>query len=357
MEQKPWIRWLNSSDNLKSKTCGEPCRTSANPTWAGLFAIVMTLALCEARVEAQQLPKVPRIGFLSTSSSRNPSLGMRSVRRELGTLGYVEGKNITYEYRYAEDKPDRTPALAEELVRLNVDVIVAGGGSDARAAKNATQTIPIVFLESIADPAAVGLVNSLARPGGNVTGFTTIATVLAGKRLEMLKETIPKLSRVAVLWNPGAADNLLQWQESQQLARRLGLQLHSMEVRSADQYESVFKEAVSARIGALAVTRTRLTNVNRKRIIDLVVKNRLPTMYYRAEFVELGGLMSYGADEVEPFKRVAAMVDKILKGTKPADIPVEQSTKFDFVVNLKTAKALGLTIPPEVLARATRIIR
>jgi putative tryptophan/tyrosine transport system substrate-binding protein len=305
---------------------------------------------------AQQTGKIHRIGFMS-GGFPGSSRGIEPFKRELRELGYVDGKNIAFEYRYAEDKPDRSPALADELVRLKVDVIVTGGGSDTQAAKNATKTIPIVFLESVSDPVALGLVDSLARPGGNITGFTTIAAVLAGKRLELLKETIPKLSRVAVLWNPKAPDTVQQWKESQLAARELGLQLHSMEVSSIDEYESAFKEVAKARSGALAVTRHRLANANQKRIADLAAKNRLPAIAARGEFVDSGGLMSYGADEVEPLRRAASMVDKILKGAKPADLPVEQPMKFEFIINLKAAKQIGLTIPPNVLARADRVIR
>ena len=307
-------------------------------------------------VWAQQPTKGPTIGFLSGGFSGS-NRGIEQFQRALRELGYVEGKNITFEYRYAEDKPDRSPALAAELIRLKVDVIVAGGTGDTLAAKNATRTIPIVFLEEVSDPVASGLVDSLARPGGNITGFTTIAAVLAGKRLELLKETIPKLSRVAVLWDPKAPGNAPQWKESQLAARQLGLQLYSMEVSSADKYESAFKEAIKARSAALAVTRHRLANTHLKRIADLATKHRLPAIYTRGDFVVSGGLMSYGADEVEPFRRAAVMVDKILKGTKPADLPVERSTKFEFVINLKTAKQIGLTIPPNVLARADKVIK
>jgi putative ABC transport system substrate-binding protein len=317
---------------------------------------VMVLLAVEVVAEAQQPTKIHRIGFLS-GGFPGSTFGIRSIQRELAALGYVEGKNIAFEYRYAEDKPERSPSLADDLVRLKVDVIVAGGGSDTQAAKNATKTIPIVFLESVADPVAVGLVASLARPGGNITGFTTIATVLAGKRLELLKEAIPNLSRVAVLWNPQARDNAPQWKESQQVAPQLGLQLHSMEVSSADKYESAFREAIKAGSAALAATRQRLSNTYQKRIIELASKNRLPAIYYREDFVENGGLMSYGPDEIEPFRRAASMVDKILKGAKPADIPVEQPTKFEFLVNLRTAKQIGLTIPPNVLARADKVIK
>ena len=307
--------------------------------------------------EAQQAGKVHRVGFLTGGFPGPEGFGSDSVRRELRRLGYVEGKNIAYEYRYAEGKRERSPALADELVRLKVDVIVAGGGNDTQSAKNATRTIPIVFLESVADPVAIGLVASLARPGGNITGFTTIATVLAGKRLELLKEAIPKLSRVAVLWNPLTQDNAPQWKESQQVAPRLGLQLHSMAVSSPDKYDSAFKEAIKAGSGALAVTRHRLTVSYQKSIIELAAKNLLPTIHFREDFVDNGGLMSYGADEIEPFRRAAAMIDKILKGAKPADIPVEQSSKFELAINLKTAKTLKVTIPNAVLARADKVIR
>ena len=321
-----------------------------------LLLIIALIDLGAGSAQAQQTGKIRRIGFLS-GGFPGSSRGIKLFQREFRELGYVEGKNIAFEYRFAEDRPDRYPALADDLVRLQVDVIVAGGGSDTRAAKNATRTIPIIFLEEVSDPVASGLVASLAQPGGNITGFTTIAAVLAGKRLELLKETIPKLSRVAVLWNPQVSDNAPQWKESQLAARQLGLQLHSMEVSGAGQYESAFKEAVKARSAALAVTRHRLSIAYQKRIIELAAKNRLPAIYYRGDFVDSGGLMSYGADEVEPFKRAASMVDKILKGTKPADIPVEQPKKFELIINLKAAKQIGLTIPPNVLVRADRVIK
>jgi ABC-type uncharacterized transport system substrate-binding protein len=316
----------------------------------------MLFALCVS-AEAQQAGKVYRVGRLSGGISSS-TFAYDAIRRELRELGYVEGKNISFELRYAEDKPERLPALADELVRLKVDVIIAGGPNDGLTAKKATKTIPIVFNDSSSDPVALGLVNSLAQPGENVTGFYSMADVLAGKRLQLLKESFSKLSRVAVLWVPKSETNEPQWRESQLAARQLGLQLHSMGISGSEKYENAFKEAVKTGSSALAVTRHRLfQTTDQNRIIELAAKNRLPTIYYRQDFVELGGLMSYGADEVEPFKRVAVMVDKILKGTRPADIPVEQSTKFEFVVNLKTAKQLGVTIPSEVLARANRIIR
>jgi putative tryptophan/tyrosine transport system substrate-binding protein len=322
----------------------------------GFALCAMLLALC-FRAEAQQPGKVYRVGYLSGGFASS-TFNIDAVRRELRELGYVEGKNISFELRYAEDKSERAPALADELIRLKVDVIIAGGSNDTRAAKNATKKIPIVFMDAVSDPVARGLVDSLAQPGGNITGFYSMADVLAGKRLEVLKESIPKLSRVAVLWYPTSVTNEPQWTESQLAARHLGLQLHSMKIGGTGKYESAFKEAIKTGSTALALIRHRMSHTtNQKRILDLAAKYRLPAIYYREDFVEQGGLMSYGADEVEPFKRVAVMVDKILKGTKPADIPVERSTKFEFTVSLKTAKTLNLTIPPEVLARATRIIR
>jgi putative tryptophan/tyrosine transport system substrate-binding protein len=324
--------------------------------FVGLLTTVLLSTASPA--DAQQTGKVYRVGRLSGSSSTS-TFSLDALRRELRELGYVEGKNIVFELRNAGDKSERLPALADELVRLKVDLIIAGGPNDGITAKKATQTIPIVITDSVSDPVRRGLVNSLARPGGNVTGFFTMADVLAGKRLEILKDTFPKLSRVAVLLYPESESNEPQWTESQLSARQLGLQLYSMEIGGPDKYESAFKEAIKAGSTALAVTRHRLSqsNVNQQRIIALAAKYRLPAIYFREDFVEKGGLMSYGADEVEPFKRVATMIDKILKGTKPADIPVEQSSKFELVINLKTAKQTGLTIPPNVLARADRVIR
>jgi putative ABC transport system substrate-binding protein len=325
---------------------------------AAVSSILIAVVLLAVAViaEAQQPTKVGKIGWLSIGSDSGPGSTIRAIPAELRALGYVEGKNIAFDYRYADNKLDRLPALADELVRLKVDVLVTPGTPAAIAAKNATRTIPIVFFR-VSDPVPLGLVDSLSRPGGNVTGFTEISEVLAGKRLELLKETVPKLSRVAVLWNPQNPGNAQQWKESQLPARELGLQLHSMEVSSADKYEGAFKEAVKARSGALAVAQDALAGSNLKLIADLAIKHRLPASYPRGEFVDNGGLMSYGPDPDESFKRVASMIDKILKGAKPADLPVEQPTKFELVINLKTAKQIGLTIPPEVLARANRLIK
>jgi putative tryptophan/tyrosine transport system substrate-binding protein len=320
-----------------------------------IVILLVGLGLASVRfAEAQQQAKVAKIGYLSFRSG--PSPGTEGFRRELRALGYVEGKNIAFEYRSAEGKFERFPALVDELVRLKVDVLLTPGTPAALAAKTATRTIPIVFT-GVADPVSTGLVDSLARPGGNITGFTEISEVLAGKRLELLKEAIPKLSRVAVLWNPRNPGNAQQWKESQLAARELGLQLHSMEVSSADKYEGAFKEVVKARSAALAVAQDGLAQFNLKLIADLAIKNRLPAIYPRGDFVTSGGLMSYGPDPAENYRRAAFMVDKILKGAKPADLPVEQPTKFELMINLKTAKALGLTIPPVVMMRADKVIK
>jgi putative ABC transport system substrate-binding protein len=303
---------------------------------------------------AQQQAKVPKIGWLGARSALAPARDV--FERELRTLGYIEGKNIAFEYRYAEGRLDRIPALAEELIRLKVDVLLTPATPAALAGKNATKTIHIVFYTG-SDPVALGLVESLARPGGNITGFTTIEAALVGKRLELLKETIPKLSRLAALWNPEDPISTQSWKESQLPARALSLQLHSMEVSSADKFEGAFKGATRAGSTALALMSSPFFFSHQKKVVDLVAKNRLPTIYGNGEFVVSGGLMSYGVDEAEPYRRIASIVDKILKGAKPADLPVEQPIKFELMINLKTAKALGLTIPPVVMMRAEKVIK
>ncbi len=315
----------------------------------------MLLALCFS-AEAQQPTKMPKIGFLRARLVASGT-SLDGLLRELRALGYREGTNVAFESRSADNKLDRLPALADELVRLKVDLLVAAATVETLAAKNATKTIPIVALNLGVDPVASGLVDSLARPGGNITGFTTIADVLAGKRLELLKETIPKLSRVAVLWNPKEVSGPQYWKESQLPAKELGLQLHSMEVSSADKFDSAFKEAIKSGSTALSVTAGTFNSSYQKLIKDLAAKHRLPAMYTREDFVDDGGLMSYGADRNEPYRRVASIIDKILKGTKPADIPVERPTKFQLIINLKAAKQIGLTIPPNVLVRADKVIR
>jgi putative tryptophan/tyrosine transport system substrate-binding protein len=315
----------------------------------------MLVALCVS-AEAQQPAKIPKIGELVFGPGSALGTGRELFRRSLRELGYVEGKNIAFEIRSAQGKLDRFPALAEELIRLKVDLLVASSMAEALAFKNATQTIPIVYIGPT-DLVAAGLVDSLARPGGNITGFTTIGAVLVGKQLELLKETVPNLHRVAVMWNPNNQGSEQSWKESQLAGRELGLQLHSMVVSSADKFESALKEAIRAGSAALSVRRNPLVSSSRKQVVDLASKHRLPAIFDRRDFVAMGGLMSYGPDQAEPYRRAAVMVDKILKGTKPADIPVEQPTKFEFIVNLKTAKQIGLTIPPNVLVRADRVIR
>ena len=304
--------------------------------------------------EAQQPPKRAKIGWLSTRPVSRSGGGSDVIRRELHELGYTEGKTILFENRSTGGKLDRLPALAAELVGLKPDMLLAYSTPAARALKNATKTIPIVFV-SAGDPVASGLVDNLARPGGNITGFSTISSVIAGKRLELLKETVPKLSKVAVLWS--RQGSVLQWKEAQLPAQKLGLQLHSMEVTNVDEYKTAFEEAINAGTDALVVGGSSLDNTNQRLIVELAGQYRLPAICPRADYITAGGLMSYGADGVEPYKRAAFIIDKILKGANPADIPVEQPTKFELVINLKTAKQIGLIIPAHVLARADRIIR
>ncbi|MBI3917023.1 MAG: ABC transporter substrate-binding protein, partial [Betaproteobacteria bacterium] len=291
---------------------------------------------------AQAPAKVRRIGFLSSGSPSGVAAWLQAFRAGLRDLGWVEGKNISIEYRYAEGNRGRIPDLAADLVRLKVDVIVAALVGDARAARRATRTIPIV-MAGATDPVGFGLIESLARPGGNVTGLTQMNIELNGKRLELLKEMVPKLSRVAVLWNPQGRFGQLAWKELQLPARQLGVQLHSLEVRSADDFDQAFEDAVSARAGAIFFTASPVFGSNLKRIAGLAAKSRLPSTYLWSEFAEAGGLVTYGPDRDDLYQRAATFVDKILKGAKPGDLPVEQPTKFELVINMKTARALGLT--------------
>ena len=318
-----------------------------------VYALPALILIAIQFAEAQQQTKITKIGWLASS----PRLAQyEGYKKALRALGYVEGKNIAFEYRSAEGETGRFPALADELVRLKVDLIIANATTAALAAKNATRTIPIVFTSG-GDPVAVGLIDSLARPGGNLTGFSNMTSELAGKRLELLKETVPKLSRVAVLRDPRNVTSTEDWKESLYPARELGLQLHSIEVSSADKFESAFKEAVQARSAALWVTISGVNNSNHKRIADLALKHRLPAISRFGDFVVNGGLMSYGNDEAENYKRVAYLIDKILKGANPGDLPIERPTKFELVINLKTARQLDLTIPQSVLYRADKVIR
>jgi ABC-type uncharacterized transport system substrate-binding protein len=307
--------------------------------------------------EAQQPGKIHRIGFLS-GGFPGSTHWTTTLRADLRELGYIEGKNVVIESRFAENKPDRLPALADELVRLKVDVIVAGGTNDAGAAKNATKTIPIVVAGIGIDPVEVGLAESLARPGGNVTGITRLTTELGGKRLELLKDAVPKLARVAFLYDPAAPGSLRELKETLPVAAGgLGLTVRSWEVGDADGFERVFAALRKERPDGLYLAGGPLMSVNGKRIADFALKSRLPSVYGNREAVDAGGLLYYGADLADIYRRVAYYVDKILKGGKPADLPVEQPMKFELVINLKTAKALNLTIPQSVLYRADKVIR
>ena len=316
----------------------------------------MLFALCSS-VEAQQAGKVPRIGYLAPNLSNAVLATHEAFRQGLRELGYVEGKNIIIEYRWAEGKADRLPLLAAELVRLKVDAIFASGAvQPALAAKNATTTIPIVFV-AVDDPIALGLVASLARPGGNITGLSSMGTELSGKRLELVKETVPKASRVAVLWNPDNPSSVSSMQETKAVAPSLGIKLQSLEIRESNDLEQAFS-AVKKEVAEALVLLNSPNFVNlRKQFVDLAAKSRLPAMYDESQWVDAGGLMSYGPNYPDLWRRAATYLDKILKGTKPADIPVEQPTKFELIINLKTAKQIGLTIPPNMLARADRVIR
>jgi len=320
----------------------------------GLSVLALPLA-----AEAQPAAKVARIGYLSHNLAASPHQH-EAFRQGLRDLGYIEGRNVVIEYRSAEGKFERLPALAAELVALKVDVIVATGGTlAALAAKQATRTLPIVFT-AVADPVTSGLVTSLARPGGNVTGLSILASELVGKCLEQLKQAVPGVSRVAVLWQPGGVPertdkDILRGAEV--AARALGVRLQFVEARGPEDFDRAFSDMTRARAGALTVLPSSMFGTERRRLVDLAAKTRLPAVYPWREFVDAGGLMAYGANVADLFRRAATYVDKILKGAKPADLPVEQPTKFEFVINLKTAKALGLTIPPSVLGRADEVIQ
>jgi putative ABC transport system substrate-binding protein len=319
--------------------------------------VVVVLLVLGVIAEAQQPKKVSRIGYLLTGNPTSESTDSEAIRQALRELGYIEGQNIAFEYRYAEGKPDRYPELAAELVHLKVDIIVVEGNAPIRAAKNATKTIPIVMAGG-SDPVGAGLVESLARPGGNLTGLTSLDRELGGKRLELLKEAVPKVARVAVLYYPANPRRVREVKEVLPVtARALGLTIQPWPVRGADGFEKVFGEQSKERPDGLSVIGSALMNANRKRIAGFALKNRLPSMYPDRQFVDVGGLISYGADNADSYRRVAYFVDRILKGTKPADLPVEQPTKFELVINLKTAKQIGLTIPPEFLSRANRVIK
>jgi ABC-type uncharacterized transport system substrate-binding protein len=321
---------------------------------AVLTLCALLFALCFP-AGAQQPTKVPRIGFLITSSPSTISARLEAFRQALRELGYVDGKNIGIEYRYAEGKIDRLPALAAELVRLNVNVIVTNGSPPTRAAKETTSTIPIVMTQD-ADPVGSGHVASLARPNGNITGLSNLAPEISSKRLELLKDIVPSLSRVAV-FGTSTQSTAQVVRETELAAKAFGVQLQDFDVPDPKDIATAFQAAIKRRAEAVLVLQSGVLNSQRKKIVELAVKNRLPTMYYAAEWVEDGGLMSYGANVTDLFRRAAIYVDKILKGAKPADLPVEQPRKFELIINLKAAKQIGLTIPPHVLARADKVIK
>ena len=318
-------------------------------------AFLATLGVLAARpaAEAQQVEKVWRIGLLSGGRPPADPTVKGPFRQGLQALGYIEGRNLLIEFRYAEDNLERLPALAAELVALKVDVIVVTGTLQALAAKQATTTLPIVFTQ-VGDPVASGLVTSLRRPGGNATGLSTIAQELVSKCLEQLKQAVPGVSRVSVLRDESTGKNTLK--DAEVAARALGVQLQVVEARSPADFDRAFSDITRARAGALAVLPTPMFFTERKRLVDLAAKNRLPTVFPYREFVDAGGLMAYGPNLADLSRRGATYVDKILKGAKPGDLPVERPTKFDLVINLKTAKALGLKIPPSLLARADQVI-
>ena len=322
----------------------------------GWFLVCCLQVALLARADAQPARKTPRIGYLAAVSTAADGPRLEAFRQELRELGYVEGQNLLVDYRHLDRDFDRLPALAAELVAGKIDVLVAVTTNAALAAKGAAGTIPVVFM-GVTDPIAAGLVQSLPRPGANVTGITNMAATLAGKRLELLQDTLPKVTRVAVLWDPKAPGSLPQWQESQVPAKELRLQLHSMEVSSADRYDAAFKEAVKAGNTAVWVTLNPLANSNQKVIAELAISHRLPSVCARGDYAENGCLMAYGPSYNIEGRDGARYVDRVLKGTRPADLPIQQPTQFELVINMQTAKRLGITVPPTVLDQADRLIR
>ena len=327
-----------------------------NTGWS-LISITALVLFFGVATEAQQPAKVPRIGYFQAPPPSAVAVRTEAFRQGLRELGYVEGKNIVIEWRFAEGKSERVPALAAELVHLKVDVIVTGGSILTRAVNEATSTIPIVMAQDI-DPVGNGFVASLARPGGNITGLSTLAPEISGKRLELLKEIIPRLSRVAVLGTSSQPGNAQQLKETELAAQAFGVKLQYLDVLSPKDIEPAFRESSKGRADAVVMmVAGAVAAAHRTQISELAVKSRLPTMYPQNTYVEAGGLMSYGVSFPDPDRRAATYVDKILKGAKPADLPVEQAKKFELIINLKAAKQIGLTIPPNVLVRADKVIR
>ena len=353
----------DSGNNLKSKTCTEPFdpahdklrRSIENLKWVRLWLIAFVLVVTAAVATAQKPTRVPRIGHLSIFGA---SARIEAFRQGLRELGYTEGNNINFEFRSAEGKLERLPDLAAELVRLKVDIIVTAGAPSARAAQGATATIPIVMMQ-VGDPVGSGFVASLARPGGNITGLSALAPELSGKRLELLKEMVPKLSRVAVFGTSASPDNAQSLKEVELAAKALGVKLQYFDVvLGSKDIETAFRAATKARAEAvLMMVAGSIVGAHQTQIFELAAKNHLPVMYTARQVVEFGGLMNYGVNIEDLDRRAATYVDKILKGAKPADLAVEQPKKFELIINLKAAKQIGLTIPPNVLARADKVIR
>jgi putative ABC transport system substrate-binding protein len=353
MIERSWTRFLNSlSANLKSKI--------QNRKLAGLAIIAFVLVLVGPVAQAQQTGKVLRIGFLDSSNASSTAVFLEAFRQELGKLGWIEGKNVVIEFRFAEQAPERLRELAADLVHLKVDVIVVTAIGPALAAKSATTTNPIVMVH-VGEPVGQGLVASLAQPGGNITGLSNFTRQLNGKRLEILKDAVPRLTRVGILRPTEAEATVgapLQLKELRAAAPMLKIRLEEIDTQyNAKGFEDAFQTARRKQVNAIMTLAGPRILAERKRIVELAVKYRLPGIYPAKEFVDDGGLMSYGADYVDLYRRAAGYVDKILKGAKPADLPVQQATKFEFIINLKAAKQIGLTIPPNVLARADRVIK
>jgi putative ABC transport system substrate-binding protein len=358
MRPKPLTRFLSFQfGNLKSKTCPELCRRIQNLKWAGLLATLLLFG-CVGMVEAQQAKKIPRIGLLSVGADPAKPVLWMPFLNQLRDLGYVEGQNITIERRFAQGKRERLQELVEDLARAKIDLVVSTGTSETQAAKKTMPTTPIVMFV-VGDPIGDGLINSLAHPGGNVTGLTTLSEELSGKRVELLQETMPGITRVALLFNPRApgSQKERQLRETKDAVRAMAMQLRVQEVSDPEELPKGFSAMTHARIQALIVTLDAMFFNQRGKIASLAGQNRLPAIYGQQEYVEDGGLMAYGPSVPDLSRRAAVYVDKILKGAKPGDLPVEQPTKFEMVINLKTAKQIGLTIPPNVLARADKVIK
>ena len=322
----------------------------------GSLLLCTALVLAGSFAQAQQTKKMPHIGYLAAVSATADAPRLEAFRQGLRNLGYVEGQNILIDYRHESQDLQRLPALAADLVRMKVDVLVTVTTNAAQAAKRTTSTVPIVFM-GVTDPVATGLAESLARPGGNSTGVTNVAAILTGKRLELLKESYPRIVRVAVLWDPDAPGSVPQWEASQVPAEKLGLQLYSMQTSSPESYVTAFKQAVAARADAVWVTLNPVANSNQKLIAELAIENGLPSICARGDYAENGCLMAYGPGYGNEGKDGARYVDRILKGAKPADLPIEQPTKFELIVNLKTANRIGFKVPQAVLNRADKVIQ